>query len=119
MTKTPQDHLQALKEQPDTVDFETSRGTLTLPHFSKIPGGALRKGRKAVDQMDQFFIIIEETCGDPSDELAHLDRLPIGELGELIIKWTQGAAVGELSSSENSSLSTNPTSVTTSDNASA
>lgn len=119
MTKTPQDHLQALKDQPETVDFQTSKGKLTLPHFSRIPGGAIRKARKAEDQMDQFFIIIEETCGDPSDELAFLDRLSLAELGSLFMEWTQGAAVGESSSSETSSLSTNQQSPTTSDNASA
>lgn len=100
MTKEPQDHLQALKNQPDTVDFQTSKGLLTLPHFSKIPGGAIRKARKGDDQLDQFFTIIEETCGDPSDELQLLDRLPIAELGEVFLAWTQGAAVGESPSSE-------------------
>lgn len=119
MTKTPQDRLQALKDQPATVTFTTSHGELTLPHFSKIPGGAIRKGRKAQDQLDQFFIIVEETCGDPSDELALLDRLPLLELGELFLEWTQGAAVGESQSSETSSLSTNLTSPMTSDTASA
>lgn len=101
MTKTPQDHLKAVQDFPQTVDFETTKGKLTLPHFSKIPGGAIRKARKSEDQLDQFFIIIEETCGDPSDELALLDRLPIAELGDVFLAWTQGAAVGESSSSEN------------------
>lgn len=101
MTKTPQDHLESLKNQPDTVDLTTSKGVVTLPHFTKIPGGAIRKARKATDQVDQFFIIIEETCGDPSDELAFLDQLSITELGEVFLEWTQGAAVGESSSSEN------------------
>ncbi len=99
--KTPQDHLKAVADMPATIDLETSQGTLTLPHFSRINGGALRKARKAANEMDQFFTLIEEFCGDPSPELAHLDRLPLVELGELFVQWTQGASVGESSSSEN------------------
>lgn len=95
--KTPQDHLPA---QPTTVEFETSLGTLILPHFSRINGGALRKARKAENEVDAFFIIIEEFCGEPSPELDHLDRLPLVELGQLFLDWTQGATVGESSSSE-------------------
>jgi hypothetical protein len=96
--KTPQDHK---KPATDKVTFKTSKGKLVLPHFSQINGGALRKARKAGDDMDAFFIIIEEFCGDPSPELAHLDSLPVQELGELFLEWTQGASVGESSSSEN------------------
>lgn len=99
-SKKPQDHLQAIANMPATVTFETSLGELVLPHFSRINGGALRKARKAQDQMDQFFIIIEEFCGDPSPELDHLDKLPVIELGELFMQWTQGVGLGESSSSE-------------------
>ena len=79
---------------------KASNGDLTLPHFSRINGGALRKARKAENEMDQFFVLIEEFCGDPSPELEHLDKLPLVELGRLFLEWTQGAGVGESSSSE-------------------
>jgi hypothetical protein len=93
--KQPQDRLQALKDAPATVDFETSQGLLTLPHFAKITGGPLRKARKAQNEMDQFYTLIEELCGDPSPELDLLDKLPVIEQGELFQKWTQGAQLGE------------------------
>lgn len=92
MTTAPQDHKPAY---PANVDFETTKGKLTLPHFSRITGGALRKARKEEELIDQFFVLIEEFCGDPSPELDHLDSLPMTELGELFMEWTGKAPVGE------------------------
>lgn len=95
----PQDHLKA-QEFPETVTVSTSKGDLTLPHFSRIPGGALRKARKAEDQLDQFYILLEIALGDPSPELDFVDSLSISEQGEVFQNWTQNAPVGESSSSE-------------------
>lgn len=96
----PQDRLAAVADFPDTVTVNTSRGPLVLPHFSKIPGGALRKARKAQDQLDQFYLLLEIALGDPSPELDFVDSLTIAEQGEVFTQWTQGAPVGESSSSE-------------------
>ena len=98
--KTPQDHLKALSDAPETVTFETSKGKLELPHISKIPSRAFRLARKGNDQLDQFFILIESTFPEGSKELAIIDSLNTVELGEIFLQWTQGADLGESSSSE-------------------
>lgn len=98
--KTPQDHLKALSDAPETVSFETSQGTLTLPHISKIPSKAFRLARKGTDQLDQFFTLLEMTFAEGSEELDLIDKLNTVELGDIFLKWTQGADLGESSSSE-------------------
>lgn len=95
----PQDHKKALGDFPDTVTIPTSKGDLVLPHFAKIPGGALRKARKHEEKMDQFYTLIEIALGDPSPELDFVDALSIVEQGEVFTKWTQGAPLGESSDS--------------------
>lgn len=98
--KTPQDHLQALSDLPDEVIFDTSKGKLTLPHISKIPSKAFRLARKGADKLDQFFLLIENTFAEGSKELDLIDSLNTVELGDIFLKWTQGADLGESSSSE-------------------
>lgn len=99
--KQPQDRLPAAQDFPDTVTVQTSKGELVLPHFSKVPGGALRKARKCTDELDQFYMLLEITLGDPSPELDLVDTLTLIEQGRVFSQWTQGAPVGESSSSEN------------------
>lgn len=96
----PQDFKKALADFPDTVTIPTSKGNLVLPHFAKIPGGALRKARKHEEKIDQFYTLIEIALGDPSPELDFVDSLNLAEQGEVFQKWSQGAALGESSSSE-------------------
>ena len=91
----PQDFKKPVTDFPDTVAISTSKGELVLPHFAKIPGGALRKARKHEDQLDQFYTLIEIALGDPSPELDFVDSLNLVEQGEVFQKWTQGAPVGE------------------------
>lgn len=91
----PQDFKKSVGDFPDTVTLPTSKGDLTLPHFAKIPGGALRKARKHEDKLDQFYTLLEIALGDPSPELDFVDSLSLVEQGEVFQKWTQGAPVGE------------------------
>lgn len=77
----------------DGVDY-------TIPKFSDIPMGAIRKARKATDEADQVFGIIETVMGEDSPELAAIDTMTGSQFSEFLTEWTQGAPVGESSSSE-------------------
>jgi hypothetical protein len=72
-----------------------------IPAFADIPAGALRKGRKGSDDMDRAFTILEEAIGAESETLAALDKLTLAEFGKWLEGWTQGAPLGESSSSSN------------------
>lgn len=82
-------------------EFEyTANGVkLVIPSFSSLPTRALRKSRKAVDDMDKAFTILEETLGEDSKEIAILDEMTVEEFGEFVTAWTGGAPVGESSDS--------------------
>lgn len=84
-----------------TYDFEIAGTTYSVPSFKDLPAGALRKSRKASDDMDRAFIILEETVGEDSDVIRAIDTLSVTELGEWLKGWTQGAPLGESSSSSN------------------
>lgn len=96
MTKPePQDHL----APAEPVTIETSKGSLTLPHPTKIPSGTVRKARKIEDPGEQFFTILESLFQEGSAELELCDRLGIDELGTVLTEWLQGANLGESSGS--------------------
>jgi hypothetical protein len=79
-----------------TVRVETSAGIVELPQLSTIRAGVLRKARKATDEMDQFFTILESVLGEESLELYTLDQLPLEELAQVFEQWT-GTTPGEFS----------------------
>ena len=85
----------------DKFTFESKGKTYSVPLFKDLPIGAIRKARKSLDEADQVFTIIEEVLGEDSKELKALDALTTIEFGEFISNWTQGAPMGEASSSEN------------------
>jgi hypothetical protein len=95
MTATPQDH------KSKTYSFTHDGKTYTIPAFGSLPMGVLRKSRKAKDEADQAFIIIETVMGEDSPELAAVDSMTATEFGDWLQGWTQGAAVGESLGSEN------------------
>lgn len=70
-----------------------------IPAFNEIPTRALRKARKAENDIDRMFIILEESLGEDSPALIALDNLTLVELGEILKDWTEGASVGESSAS--------------------
>lgn len=84
-----------------TFDFDHAGVTYTIPAFSALPIGVVRKSRKAKDEADQAFTIIESVCGEDSPELAAIDSMLPDEFQAFIAGWTQGAAVGESRSSAN------------------
>mgnify|MGYP007089737738 CR=1 FL=1 len=83
-----------------TFKFEHAGKTYSIPAFTELPMGALRKARKAKDDADQAFTIIETVMGEDSDELAALDSMTANEFQKFLEGWTQGAPMGESSSSE-------------------
>lgn len=95
MTATPQDHL---PEIPTTVTIETSKGPIALPHPAKIPFGTLRKASQLSDA-EQLFYMFNELAS--ADVLEILDALDMVEIMTIHQRWSQGAALGESSSSEN------------------
>ncbi len=93
MTATPQDH------KSKTYTFEVDGVEHTIPSFNSLPVGAIRKARKAKDETDQAFTIIETVMGEDSPALAALDTLDGAEFQAWLEGWTQGAALGESSDS--------------------
>lgn len=92
--KKPEDH------KSSTFEFEHGGKTYTIPAFASMPMGAIRKARKANDDVDGTFILIENTMGEDSAELAALDAMNSTEFAAFLEAWTQGATLGEASSSE-------------------
>jgi len=66
-----------------------------IPSFKALPMGVIRKSRKALDDADRVFIIIEEMVGEDSKEMAAIDSMSQDEFAEFITEWTQGAGLGE------------------------
>jgi hypothetical protein len=62
--------------------------------------GAIRKGRKAKDEADQLFTMLEAVMPEGSPELDAIDSMDADEFKTFMESWTQGAPLGESSSSE-------------------
>lgn len=95
MTAVPQDH------KSTTFTFTHNGEKFTIPSFTSLPIGVVRKARKGKDEADTAFIILETVMGEDSPELAAVDAMTQEEFGTFLDGWTQGASVGESSSSEN------------------
>jgi hypothetical protein len=85
----------------DKFSFTHAGETYYLPHLKDIKSGVIRKARKATDDADKFFTIIEEVCGEGSPELNAIDDMDGTELQATLMGWAQGAQLGESSSSSN------------------
>ena len=86
---------------PKTYDFEHNGTTFTIPSFSALPIGAIRKVRKQKEEIDQAFALLEAVMPEDSAELAAIDSMSGEEFEAFFKGWTQGANLGESSSSEN------------------
>lgn len=89
----PKDH------RSKTFEFTVDGEKYTIPAFASIPSGALRRARKAADDLDKAYTILEFTLGVDSVELDALDRMTVEELGDFVKAWTDGVSVGESSDS--------------------
>lgn len=83
-----------------TYKFTHNGKSYEIPAFDALPMGALRKARNAKDDADQAFTIIETVMGVDSAELAAIDTMTASEFQAWLEGWTQGAPLGESSSSE-------------------
>jgi hypothetical protein len=78
-----------------TFTFKHKNKNYSLPVFSDIPMGALRKARKASDDGDRVFIILEQILEEESPTLKAIDAMNAAEFAEFLTGWTQGAQLGE------------------------
>ena len=89
MTAVPQDH------KSKTFTFTHDGKTFTIPSFTSLPIGVVRKSRKGKDDADTTFLILENVLAADSDELAAIDSMDSTEFNAFLEGWTQGAGVGE------------------------
>lgn len=82
-----------------TFTFEHEGNSYTIPAFSALPVGAIRKARKAKDETDQAFTILEIVLGEDSPEIAAVDKMDASQFEKFLSGWTQGAPMGEPSDS--------------------
>lgn len=81
--------------------FKQDGKTYSIPAFSDLPMGVVRKARKATDEADTAFTIIESVMGEDSPELNAVDSMNAEQFQAFIAGWTQGAGAGEALSSAN------------------
>lgn len=81
--------------------FNINGKDFEIPALADIPAGAFRKARTAGNEMDKAFVILEETLGQDSEELAAVDSLSMTELVKWLEGWTNGVSLGESQSSGN------------------
>ena len=79
----------------ETFEFTHKGKKHTIPAFSKLPMGVLRKARKGENDMDKTFLILETILPEDSKELAAIDAMQPEEFNEFMLGWTQGGGVGE------------------------
>jgi hypothetical protein len=80
-------------------EFEHKGKKYKVPAFSEVPVGAIRKARKEKDEAGQAFAIMEEMLGESSPALQAVDTMNTTEFSAWLEGWTQGAPLGESSSS--------------------
>ena len=78
-----------------TFEFSHNGDSFTIPAFTALPMGVVRKARKGKDDADIVFLIMETVMGEDSAELAAIDSMTQSEFKTFIESWTQGAGVGE------------------------
>lgn len=96
MTAVPQDHK---KPASKTFTFTHNGETYTIPSLAALPVGVTRKARKATDEADQVFTMIELSMGEDSPALAAIDTMDGEQFDAFLQGWTQGAPMGESSDS--------------------
>jgi len=82
-----------------TFTFTQNGESFTIPTLAAMPVGAIRKARKAKDDTDQVFTILESTIGEDSPALAAIDTMNGEEFEAFMTGWSKGAPMGEPSDS--------------------
>lgn len=73
-----------------TIEHKNKK--VTLPSFSELPTGVVRKARK-LDADEQMWFVLESILDEKS--MAVIDSMTLSEFGEKMTGWTQGAPLGE------------------------
>ena len=92
--KAPQDHKAPADSTPFV--FDGSTGSVTLPRFSEIPFGVMRKMRNE-DETEIAFYLFESLLSE--DDLAVLDTYTQAEVGELMEAWQADSGISAPESS--------------------
>jgi hypothetical protein len=79
----------------DTYTFVHNGKKFTIPAFTALPVGVIRKARRGKDEADTAFLILETVMGEDSKELAAVDAMTQTQFQKFLEGWTQGAGVGE------------------------
>lgn len=96
MTAQPQDYLAPAAK---TFTFEHDGQSFTIPHFKSLPIGAIRKARKAGNDTDATFLLLENVLKEDSAELAAIDSMDGEQFGKFLEGWIGKAPLGESSDS--------------------
>lgn len=80
--------------------FEHDGQTYEIPSLAALPMGALRKARKIQDETDKLFTMLEVVMPEGSPALEAIDLMDSEAFQTFLAGWTQGAPMGESSSSE-------------------
>lgn len=72
--------------------IEHNKKKITLPDFTDLPVGVIRKARK-LDENEQIWFIVESLLD--AKELAVLDAMSVTEFAKAMNGWTGGTPMGE------------------------
>ena len=75
-----------------SYEIEHNKNKITLPSFSNLPVGVIRKARK-LEADEQMWFMLESVLDEKG--LSVIDSMSLSEFTEAMKGWTQGAPVGE------------------------
>ena len=86
--------IQAAEKRGRIMSYEIKHKNkkITLPNFTELPVGVIRKARK-MDADEQIWFVLESVLTEK--DIAVLDTMNVAEFGEAISGWTGGTPVGE------------------------
>ena len=82
-----------------TYTFTIDGEEYTIPIFSQMPIGIVRKTRNITDDMDKAFTILESVLDKDNKALEAIDTLTIDEFAEWQKGWLGDVSAGESSGS--------------------
>lgn len=75
--------------------FEIDGKQYEIPKFADLPLGALRKARKADNELDATFELLEHITKDRPEILEAIDTMSVEQFGAWFEAWAGGASLGE------------------------
>lgn len=92
----PQDHKAPVAK---TFTFTHNGNDYTIPSIAALPVGVTRRARKAADEGDAVFIMLETVLAEDSPELVAIDSMDGEQFNDFLLAWGGGAPMGESSDS--------------------